>query len=144
MRHHHKRRAARLERRDGTGQCRVALLIQTGIGLVKHHKHRVTVQRTRQRGTLALAARQHGTVAPHRAVVTLWQRQNVVVQTHQARGLLDLGLVHHTKAGNVLGQSALEQLHTLGQITHMRAQLCLVPDKNIHAIEAHLTAPRRP
>ncbi|MNP78598.1 hypothetical protein D3C76_1762540 [compost metagenome] len=57
----------------------------------------------------------------------------------------DLGSVHgflgidRFKTGNVFADAALEQLDVLRQVTHMRAQVVLVPGTDIRTVQAHYT-----
>ncbi len=66
------------------------------------------------------------------------------MHSHGARRGFGPDRVGGAKARDVLGHRPLEQLHVLGQVAQVAAELVFVPAVDVGAVQAHRTAQRRP
>ena len=124
---HYHRAAAPAQRADGCHEVCLAALVEAAVGLVEHEQTRVAVHGARQSDALTLAAGQGAAVVADFGIQAMRQLRDDGVEAGQRGGGAHLVHVDLAKAGDVLGERAVEELDVLRQVADMRAEFGLVP-----------------
>ena len=144
MRDDDDRGAFGLELQQRAHQLALTFLVEAGVRFVEDEQAWPAVDCTRQRDALPLPAGERLAALADQRVEAVFERLYPVRETGARERVLDPGRVRVAETGDVLGQRSGEDLDVLRQVADVRAELALVPLRDVGTVEPDTTALRRP
>ena len=113
---------------DSRGQTGLSFRIQVGIRLIENDKKRIAIERAGECNSLPLAGREGRACLSNAGLIAIRETHDEIMDPRSPCGTKNfLGRCIRLKASDVLGNGAVEQLHVLGKVSYMPAQLLLLP-----------------